>query len=320
MLFRLGSQQVVMRALCMTSAFLITSTGVFAEECQAILEQGIRNTFQSLRAGNLKSSFRNGFCDKSLQQMKDGRGGGLSLGFPIDGVPINLSGNYSDSSAKTLQREICSNSSGDLSDAKYESLMQAIADPTIVNAWTQCKSNSGGVLLNGKLNGSTLILSMRFRNIGSVSETKLTGDAMFDGAICPKLWVDGLRLDGSEKYMQCKRIGTDPITVTVNTSFNGAMFYIPPPPQLTMAANENRTPSSSPGSPEVIPPFYAKVCINPTNNANRCPANDQAAVGSQCACNPPTSFTVFNDGTVQSILISNVTRAPGMIPAPADGR
>lgn len=310
--------------LSVVSFVTLFSQALYAE-CRDILEQGIRNTYQSLRTSSLRSAFYDGFCNHTIQKATSSSGGGLSIAFPVEGVPVDLGGSYDESSGNSFQQELCGNRQGGLSDGKYEKLLQAVADPAIVQAWSQCNANEGGVLITGKLNGSRLILSLRFRNVGSISSTELVGDAAFDGVICPRMWVDGMRLDGSTKFMQCDRIGEKPVTVTINTAFNGAMFYIPEPPKLTFVNSSGGTRSQGTTHIDNAPrTVTAKVCIEATNDRNRCPApNPQAPDGSQCSCRPPYAFYPFDNGHVRTIQIEGVIPAPGqaggVIPAPGSG-
>lgn len=305
------------KILSVASFLTLFSNSLYAE-CRDILEQGIRNTYQGLRTSSLRSSFYDGFCNHTIQKATNSSGGGLSIAFPVDGVPIDLGGSYDESSGNSFQQDLCGNREGGLNDAKYEKLLQAVADPAIVQAWSQCENNAGGVLITGKLNGSRLILSLRFRNVGNISSTELVGDADFDGVICPTQWVDGMSLDGSTKFMQCDRIGEKPVTVTVNTKFNGAMFYIPEPPKLTFTSDTTNIPAPDNGPRTVT----AKVCIDPGNDSNRCPApNPLAADGTQCSCRPPVAIYAFDNGYVRTIQIAGVIPAPGtgVLPAPGTG-
>ncbi|MCE4543265.1 MULTISPECIES: hypothetical protein [unclassified Caballeronia] len=95
-----------------------------------------------------------------------------------------------------------------MSDSNYINLLQLVADPNIVDAWSVCKQKDGGFYIDGKLNGSTLILSLRFRNVGNVASTILTSDLVVTGASCePMLWHKGDIIDGSKQFQQCKRFG-----------------------------------------------------------------------------------------------------------------
>ena len=297
----------------------LATTEVLAE-CRDILEQGIRNTYQSLRASSMRSAFTEGFCNKSIQKVQNSSGGGVSVGFPVDGIPVDIGGNYSQSGGNSLQQELCTNKAGDMSDAQYEKLLSAVADPNIVEAWRQCEGSSGGLLLTGKLNGSTLVLAISFRNIGAVSSTILTDDAAFDGVRCDSPWLSGMKVDGSIRYLQCKRIGTDPVTVTVNSSFNGAMFYIPPPPQWVIVGAKDESTKGEENSRDPCQPhtIIANICTQQGNPRNRCPAQDGVAVGASCSCTAPPGFTPFSNGVVISEQIHGVIKAGcGVLPAPS---
>lgn len=302
---------------------ILASVATFAE-CRDILEQGIRNTYQSLRTSSMRSAFTEGFCNKSIQKVQNSSGGGISIGFPVDGIPVDIGGNYSQAGGNSLQQELCANKSGDMNDAQYEKLLSSVADPNIVEAWKQCEGSSGGLLLTGKLNGSTLVLSISFRNVGAISSTNLTDDATYDGLQCKTPWLNGMKVDGSTRYLQCKRIGTDPVTVTVNSSFNGAMFYIPPPPQWAWVESDKKKLEPDPAPPDPCIPHTVTMntCIQKSNSKNRCPADDHAATGSQCSCTAPPGFTPFSDGAVIPLQVTGVIQVgctvgvPGVLPAP----
>ena len=301
-------------ALLLVACCAALSTAGSLAECRDLLEQGIRNTYQSLRTSSMRSAFTEGFCNKSIQKVQNSSGGGISIGFPVDGIPVDIGGNYSQSGGSSLQQELCNNKAGDMSDSQYEKLLSAVADPNIVEAWRQCESSSGGLLLTGKLNGSTLVLAISFRNIGAVSNTILTDNASYDGVRCDSPWLSGMKVDGSTRYLQCKRIGTDPVTVTVNSSFNGAMFYIPPPPQWVIVQAKEEPKKFDPCQPRTI---VASICVQQGNPKNRCPAQDGVAVASQCSCTAPPGFTPFTNGVVITELIHGVTNVGcGAVPAP----
>ena len=285
------------------------------DECQSILEQGIRNTYQSLRNSNLHSSMSKGFCHSQLKQVQDSGGGGLTFGFPVDGIPVKLGGNYSETSANNSRSDLCNNQQGNLSDSQYETLLTRIVDPQVVAAWSSCKASSGGVLLDGELNGSTSILSIRFRNVGPVSSTKLIGPLQVKGASCPEEWITGMNVTGSKRYLQCSRFGDDPITATVNTEFDGAKFYIPPTTKIVFTPQQN--PESHPAhqKPKLDPVLFCAQDGNPTNRcaAQQSSAGPVAPNGTPCACQHPWAPSAFNNG---KIITEYIAPPPGILPAP----
>lgn len=65
----------------------------------------------------MRSAFTEGFCNKSIKKVQNSSGGGFSIGFPVDGIPVDIGGNYSQSGGNSLQLELCTNKQGDMSDS-----------------------------------------------------------------------------------------------------------------------------------------------------------------------------------------------------------
>ncbi len=186
-----------------------------------------------------------------------------------------------------------------MSNENYERVLQAVADPAIVQAWSSCKEKerSGGLLLDGKLNGSVLILSLRFRNVGNVSETTLKGKPQVSGAACDGMdWGPGTKIDGSQSFTQCRRFGEEPVTITINSTFDGAMFYIPAPPKLEVVPRSTNTTGSTSTLPP--PPRPQSLACAAANRSWICPTpGSMQPLGSACTCNVhgigPSSGTVI---------------------------
>jgi hypothetical protein len=75
-------------------SMMIVSTSCIADDCDTILEHGIRNTYQSLNSSNLNSDVRNAMCSSGSSSSGNSAGGGLGLSLPIDDIPISFNGNY----------------------------------------------------------------------------------------------------------------------------------------------------------------------------------------------------------------------------------
>lgn len=292
------------------AALVITASALADDECRAILEQGVRNTYSFTRSGDLKSNLKNSFCNEKSVQAKDQSGGGISLAFPYAGNLVSLGGNYNQSNGKALHEQSCADANSSMSNENYEQLLQYIADPRIVQAWSECIHNKGGPLLNGEIDDEeTVSISLKFRNIGGVSETILTKDTKITGARCEDMdWEKGKIINGSEQFLTCERIGKRPVSVTVNSAFNGVRLYIPSPPALVPV---------SPSTVRPEPPVArdVRVCFIPSNPPRPgCPAeNQQANEGDPCHCGSPPMAVPF-DGFVRL-----VSPDPNVIPARDQG-
>jgi hypothetical protein len=291
-------------------------------DCQEILESGLRNTYSLTRSGNFKNSFSNSFCNSNLQKGTNSAGGNADIGFETPYGPIGLGGGYSEKQAKELQNSACGGSNGALSDEQYLNVLQKIADPNIVHAWSVCKATEGGLLLNGELLDSTnLIVSLEFRNAAAVHQATLMGKPGVTGANCQDMpWEKGTLITGSRQYVQCTRQGNSPVSFIVNSDYNGARFYIPQPQTITLAQNSVPAPTPPPPDGEsnddegttvdVLICLAGAVTQNPGSSKKpRCPAACNASVGDPCTCTSP-GFS----GHVAKISVGGVLVAPGASP------
>ncbi|SDT99214.1 hypothetical protein [Pseudomonas yamanorum] len=300
-------------------------------DCGEILESGLRNTYSLTQAGNFKNSFSNNFCSSNLQKGTNSAGGNADVALKIPGVgPIGFGGGYNEKQAKELQNSACGGGTGALSNEQYLNVLQRIADPNIVRAWSECNKTAGGLLLNGELLDATNIeVSLEFRNAAAIHQATLTGKPGVIGATCPNMtWDKGTLITGSRQYVQCTRQGNSPVSFIVNSDYNGARFYLPQPQTITIAGPISQNDDIPPPPPPAPQPTHddgytvdALICVpsnagpGPTfpNTMPRCPAACNATVGSACSCKSP-GFS----GRVAKISISGVLRAPGQPPTGSD--
>jgi hypothetical protein len=121
---------LTMQQVIKVSSFLSLVQGIAeAHECDAILEQGVRNTYQELRTGDFRSSFSSAYCNKSSQSSGSTSGTNAGGAYGVYSFEFGQSG--SDNSAS--RNENCGNSSSSLQDDKYLRALQSVADKNIVN-------------------------------------------------------------------------------------------------------------------------------------------------------------------------------------------
>lgn len=222
----------------MAVANLLVSFAAMAGECDAILQQGLRNTFQELRTGEFKSSFESSYCNKAASSSSTGSG--IDAGGSYGGFGLNFGSNNSDT-AET-RNENCGSSGSDLSDQKFLRAMQSVADKNIVDAWSTCVSSQYGVMIIGELNGDDLLVTYRFRSAGAVSSTVVDGDPYISGAECNDSVKAGTVIDTGGRIQVCTRTGKGPISIAINTSFQPARFFVP-------AIEEKKAPAPVPPRP-----------------------------------------------------------------------
>lgn len=290
---------------------LVAASSSYADECDAILEQGVRNTYQDLKQRDLRTGFRNAMCQSASSGGGSSSGGGLEITVPIFDVPVKFGGNYNQARTETSSSGACSDASSNFNDKTYSFVLQQVVAPEIVSAWSQCRANQGGFFINGELNGNILVLEFRFRPAGDVVSTKVIAPPIINGASCPNPVVkNGTVIRNSKLLQRCYREGAGEVTVVVNTRYDGARFFIPAVrsnPVAVRPSSGGAIPASNAtgraldslvaGGPALIPQAGMSWCIiNPTELPAGTPrsACQTASTSGPCTCqkydpgNPPT--------------------------------
>ncbi|MGV1913847.1 hypothetical protein [Agrobacterium vitis] len=274
-------------ALCIL--YLTNYNAEAASDCDAILEQGVRNTYQKVDATNLQSKISNSLCSSYSKSSGSKGGGGLSVGIPIDGVPLTFGGNYSKTDLENIASQSCKNDSSSLSDDQYHKVLSMVADARIVEAWSKCKSQSGGLLLNAEAHGSNIIFSVRFRPLGNTYQTRLTDDPIFDGVQCNKNKLkSGSTIGNPEINFICKRTNDEEVTAIINAEDDAARIFVPA--VAKPEAPRNQTPGIQSIDP-IFPPrvviFECRVNRNALNLPVTAPQPNCSTVskeGEPCSC------------------------------------
>jgi len=201
---------------------------VYSSECDAILDQGVRNTFVMNNSSRFKQELKSGFCSSHEEYNGGESGGGADVGFTLFEIPISLSGNYSQEEIKSLKDSVCRNDSSLNEGENYSHILQMIADPQIVNAWEKCKTSEGGVILLGEARDEQqVIVTMKFRNSGSIYETRVTDTPTITGMTCDSMIKKDEIINGSTRSYYCRRYANEAGNIIINNTYNGASLYIP---------------------------------------------------------------------------------------------
>lgn len=128
---------------------------------------------------------------------------------------------------ESMSKDYCSDTASAQSDERDLEVLKLIADKNIVDAWSSCVGNQSGLLLTGQLNGKTLVILYKMRSAGSVNEATVEGNPTVINATCDNAVKDGTVINTGGRFQTCTRESDDPITITVNTSFESKMFFIP---------------------------------------------------------------------------------------------
>jgi hypothetical protein len=207
-------------------AFAVVCQCSNAQDCSAILEHGIfdKTTTDSLRIRT--QTLINWLSQSTFKSFAEARDAGGKIGFPIDGIPIELSGYSRDNEWSQYQASL---QTLDISDTRvlqdFHQTLEA-ADHAIVNAWQVCILNNKGIAhsvveMNDDPKKFTLLLL--YDAVGEPYKAKILDFSIApDTAVCePAIathwyWHDNIPSGG--RILNCNRqTAADAIQVTGNT-------------------------------------------------------------------------------------------------------
>jgi hypothetical protein len=254
---------------------MFATTRILAQNCDAILQQGIRNTFQELRTGDFKTAFQAAYCNKTSGTQN--KGNGVQLGGTYEQYSLNFNSNSSDTAESRVEN--CGSKASSMSDANYLKAMQSVADKDIVDTWRDCTILKYGVIVLGELNDSTLTITYKFMEAGSVTKAKVTKDVKVIGATCDSVVKEGTVIDTGGIIQTCTRDGDAAVTIVVNNDFKAAKFFIPKvvkPPEIAPNPFAGKTLISE---CRVLP---SDPVVKPGIVSPNCPLD--GPVGQDCSC------------------------------------
>ncbi|MGW6780820.1 hypothetical protein ACWF50_22695 [Brucella pseudogrignonensis] len=203
--------------------FLTPLSIALAGECDAILKDGVRNTYKTLQSGSFNSTFKQKFCDaySSSKSGSNSASAGGSYGL------FEANGSVSNQKMESVSKDYCSDTASGQSDERDLEVLKLIADKNIVDAWSSCTGNQTGLFVNGQLNGKTLVIQYKMRSAGAVNQATVEGNPTVINAKCDEAVKDGTVITTGGRFQTCTRESDDPTTIVVNTSFESKMFFIP---------------------------------------------------------------------------------------------
>jgi hypothetical protein len=113
------------------------------DRCKEILSDGVWQYQSSTNSTQQTASFLNWFCSKTYSSYNQARDAGLSIGIPVDGLPLEIGGKYRDSQWSEYRNEMCRLDSGQYAYSSQFSVFARQASEAIVKAWEACINRTG---------------------------------------------------------------------------------------------------------------------------------------------------------------------------------
>jgi hypothetical protein len=211
-----------LQVAALTSLFPGSVRAQNADQCRDVLQDGIRDQYSVTSSANMKSAFKNGFCNSTSNSSGSSTGAGLGVSVPLADAILGIKGNYSQDQQQAMKNKYCGNSSSDLSNDDYESMMKRVASVAVIQAWAQCMHDRAPVppqagLVSDVVSAGASDFVFRFRWIaGFQTNSAKVKDFFPSHATCSGPSISkGATIGTGWSVAQCTRQGNDAVMITV---------------------------------------------------------------------------------------------------------
>jgi hypothetical protein len=107
-------------------------------ECNALLKGGVFNALRIRSSSDIRTAIEEWECKHEFKTHDEALASGLSVGFPVYGVPLTIGGTFTDQQRTTWKSDHCQSSKVTFSDEERYAFEQLVASPDILQAYTDC--------------------------------------------------------------------------------------------------------------------------------------------------------------------------------------
>jgi Putative binding domain, N-terminal/Viral BACON domain len=254
---------VTVLAGALLSAFLITPASA-QDACDAVLKQGVFNLTTVNSQKSVQDNLYEWLKTTTWSSFQQAQSGGLTLGFPIKGIPFSLSASYTQSDFQQWQQAVDQGKIENFTSEEFLQIVQRSVSVDLVNAWLECiKSTSGvGLSCSHTVNGDLgIIFSFRYapNSTGDIPPIVAPYGWQVTGASVPNGFGPGSEIPiGGASIILTRTSATTAVNIVLNTTKGSCTRFVPgakptdPGPQMPAFVLKTFTATSAQAShPEV---------------------------------------------------------------------
>lgn len=229
------SQRAILIALLVVVA--LTSNLVIGQTqstCEGILRDGVFNLTTIDSRKTVQENLYEWLKTTEWEQFSNAQKSWLTIGFPIKGIPFNLSGSFSQDSFREWKREVDQGQIRNFSSDEFLKIVQRSVAPEIVSAWLECEKvfAGPGLFCSHALGGdSTVTFSFKWtpNSITDLPPVVTNYGFQVTGAQVPAGFGSGNEIPiGGASLILTRDSPTTPINIVLNTTKGSCTRYIPP--------------------------------------------------------------------------------------------
>jgi len=229
--------------------------GQDADLCKDILNEHLKDIVTASSSMSFESTVQNWMCSNRGGSEQHSQDSGLSVGVPIQGVPVQFGGNLDGADASAWFDNHCGSNAGSISSNQAQFVAASLMPRESIGAWKQCMFEKLGshrndsLTIEYSLNGSEITFTIHWQpDPRKMEQPVVTGNTLVAGANCDNPLRDGDKLNGSQIVL-CHRLGSSPVTFALNTDQGGAGPVNVPAPVPVPRPVVRKIPSLPPPTP-----------------------------------------------------------------------
>ena len=249
-------------------------------DCNALLKGGVFDHIRVRKASDLRLAIDEWMCTTEFRTHDEAINAGLSVGFPVYGVPLTIGGTFSNTERETWKKTHCQTKQVKFSDQEQYEFDQLIASKPLLETYTRCiESTSFGVqsTLMADDNCKFALRARYIPNSQGDKEPTIQTTTRIEGAVCPGLPPpkDGkLKVPYGGVTFNCRRNEREAVLITLNTTKGTRIEKLAAlpdrPPRPKEPVYEDRWfDSSEDGRPYVYDCVVSSATISRTRRAER---------------------------------------------------
>lgn len=199
--------------------------------CNEILRQGIFDEIIIDVEKSISENVSEWLHKVDYGQFKSKQNSGLKIGFPIEGVPVEISGNHSEDEFNKWKTALGQGKTRQFNESEAMLIVARTASETIVNAWLKCLDLTGpGLKTSVSDNGDNIVFTARWVPNSIDDYPPHVTDFSVAGATYDNGFSAGMEIPLGGRSIHLKRNGTAGVDITLNTDKGTQTEQLPPLP------------------------------------------------------------------------------------------
>jgi hypothetical protein len=293
-------------------------------QCDEILKQGVFDTVIVDASRSVSDNILEWLKTSEYESFKNKTSAGLKVGFPIEGIPIEIGGDFSEDDFKEWKKAVDEGRVRNFTENESLEIVRRTASPVILSTWLECIRTTNAVgtgivcSLLSDINAETILYKVQFIPNSSVDADAIPKIQSFivTGSISTQGINVGDEVPFSGIVATIARNGKSEITINLNTEKGNCTRIVPaipePPPPDPPVVNIAGTYKSQENNRYIFEQDGVSVTLREVEPSDRVIASGAGKITGRTVDLTYQSLISDEKGTARITLSSDGQRVTGI--------